>query len=325
VLTEPNAIATAAALLARGGVVAIPTETVYGLGADAANPDAVRRIFAIKGRPASHPVIVHVAGIDDIPRWSRHAPQAAYKLAERYWPGPLTLVLARAERVPDVVTGGQDTVALRAPAHALTQSLLRAFGGGIAAPSANRFGRVSPTCAQHVRDDLGGEVDMVLDGGPCTIGLESTILALAGGRPSLLRPGAIGPQELSETLGEPIALPSGVPDIRVPGALAAHYAPRTPLERIAAESLAARVAQLHGAGARVACLTLGIAPTGLGDTPCLVLPAAAADYGARLYDALRQLDVLQVDRVLAVSPPDSPAWLAVNDRLRRAATGSDKG
>jgi len=311
----------ASEILARGGVVAIPTETVYGLGADAANPDAVRRVFAIKGRPTNHPVIVHVSGVDDLPRWSRQPPRAAYLLAERYWPGPLTLVLPRASRVPDAVTGGQETVALRAPAHPLTQALLAHFGGGIAAPSANRFGRVSPTTAEHVRADLGDEVDLVLDGGPCRIGLESTILALVGARPTLLRPGAIGFEALSAVLGEEIALSAAVA-IRAPGALAAHYAPRTPLELLAAEALPARLAQLLDKGRLPACLALGTLPPLPPEVPCLILPAEAAAYAARLYAALRELDGAGADGILAVQPPDTPAWHAINDRLRRAARGS---
>jgi L-threonylcarbamoyladenylate synthase len=314
-------VSLAADILARGGVVAIPTETVYGLGADAANPDAVRRVFAIKGRPANHPVIVHLSGVDDLPYWSRQVPRAAYLLAERYWPGPLTLVLERASRVPDAVTGGQDTVAVRAPAHPLTLDLLRRFGGGIAAPSANRFGRVSPTTAEHVRVDLGDEVDLVLDGGPCRIGLESTILALVGARPMLLRPGDIGLEALSAVLGEEIALPASV-RIRAPGALAAHYAPRTPLELLSAEALPVRLVQLLDDGRSPACLALGTAPPLPPEVPCLVLPADAAAYGARLYAALRELDGAGADRILAATPPDTPAWLAIKDRLSRAARGS---
>lgn len=325
-MTEPPPVddallIEASQILARGGVVAIPTETVYGLAADASNPDAVRRVFAIKGRPANHPVIVHLSAVDDLARWARHPPRAAYLLAERYWPGPLTLVLERASRVPDGVTGGQDTVALRAPAHPLTLELLRRFGGGVAAPSANRFGRVSPTTAQHVRADLGDEVDLVLDGGPCRIGLESTILALVGARPTLLRPGAIGMEALSAVLGEEIALPAAV-RIRAPGALAAHYAPRTPLELLSLEALPARLAELLDDGRLPACLALGIAPPLPPEVPSIILPADAAAYAARLYAALRELDGARADRILVVQPPATPAWLAINDRLGRAARGS---
>ena len=316
-------LSEAVQILRRGGVVAIPTETVYGLGADAENPAAVRRVFEIKGRPANHPVIVHLSGAEALAAWSRHPPRAAYALAERFWPGPLTLVLPRAERVPDAVTGGQDTVALRAPDHPLTQRLLARFGGGIAAPSANRFGRVSPTTAQHVRDDLGGAVDLVLDGGPCAVGLESTILALAGGRPRLLRPGAIGPEALGEVLGEPVEGPAGPAGaVRAPGALPSHYAPRAPVELVAEAAVPARLRALVERGLRPACLCLGAAAERPARVAFAVLPADAAGYGAGLYAALRALDAARPDRILVAAPPVTGDWLAVNDRLGRAAHGS---
>jgi L-threonylcarbamoyladenylate synthase len=320
-------------VLRGGGVVAIPTETVYGLGADAENPTAVRRIFAIKGRPANHPLIVHIAGVDRLADWSPQPSAAAMALAERFWPGPLTLVLPRANRVPDAVTGGQDTVALRAPAHPLTRRLLERFGGGIAAPSANRFGRISPTTAQHVRDDLGAAVDLVLDGGPCRIGLESTIVALVGPRPRLLRPGAIGPEALNEVIGEVISDAREPPPeharaadaaIRTPGALAAHYAPRAPLELVPAEALAGRVRALLDHGERPACLGRGERPSLPADLPFALLPGDVAGYGAGLYAALRALDAARPDRILLVAPPADPDWLAVNDRLHRAAHGSGR-
>ncbi|MBK1707309.1 L-threonylcarbamoyladenylate synthase [Halochromatium glycolicum] len=316
-------------VLSAGGVVAIPTETVYGLGADAENPAAVRHIFAIKGRPANHPLIVHLAGADRVGDWSPQPSAAAMALAERFWPGPLTLVLPRAERVPDAVTGGQDTVALRAPDHPLTLALLERFGGGIAAPSANRFGRISPTTAQHVRDDLGAAVDLVLDGGPCRIGLESTIVALIGPRPQLLRPGAIGPEALSEVIGKPVDPPlkhAGASEaaVRTPGALAAHYAPRAPLELIPADALTGRLSKLLDHGERPACLGLGERPSLPAEIPFALLPADAAGYGAGLYAALRALDAARPDRILLVAPPAGADWLAVNDRLRRAAHGSGR-
>ena len=310
-------------ILRRGGVVGIPTETVYGLGADAENPAAVRRVFAIKGRPANHPVIVHLHDVAALADWSFRPPRAAYLLAERFWPGPLTLVLPRSRRVPDAVTGGQDTVALRAPDHPLTQRLLELFGGGIAAPSANRFGRVSPTTAQHVRDDLGDDIDLVLDGGPCAVGLESTIVALVGPRPLLLRPGAIGPEALSHVLGQPIDAPAPRGNaIRAPGALASHYAPRARLELVAADALPARLHQLLALGERPAVLAIGAPPKLPEPLPFAVLPGDAAGYGAGLYAALRALDAARPDRILVVAPPSAPDWLAVNDRLGRAARGS---
>ena len=208
----------AAELLRQGELVAFPTETVYGLGADAANPAAVAKIFAVKGRPADHPLIVHLPGDDHIERWARDVPAAAYELAEAFWPGPLTLILKRQPGVPDAVTGGQDTVGLRVPGHPLALELLREFKGGVAAPSANRFGHISPTCADHVRDELGSAPDLILDGGDCQVGLESTIISLVDDRPILLQPGVISLPELCEALGRGVVLPDQPdPALRAPG------------------------------------------------------------------------------------------------------------
>src|SRR4249919_832993 len=195
-LVPDSEIARAAAILRAGGLVAFPTETVYGLGADASSPAALGRMFAAKGRPSDHPVIVHLQAGEDLTHWARNIPVVAQQLADHFWPGPLTLVLRRAAGVLDAVTGGQETVGLRTPSHPIAQRLLKAFGGGIAAPSANRFGRVSPTTAQHVRDELGDALDLILDGGPCEVGIESTIVDLSTGTPVLLRPGRIGVAEI---------------------------------------------------------------------------------------------------------------------------------
>ncbi len=193
-------IREAVAVLKRGGLVAFPTETVYGLGADASNPAAVARIYKVKGRPVNHPVIVHIGDAGRLECWAREVPNDARKLAARFWPGPLTLVLKRALGVGDYLTGGEDTIGLRMPNHPVALELLRQFGGGIAAPSANKFGRISPTTAEHVSDDLGDEVDLILDGGPCEIGIESTIIDLSRDRPVLLRPGRISVEEIAATL-----------------------------------------------------------------------------------------------------------------------------
>ena len=235
-----RAIASAASLLRNGGVVAFPTETVYGLGAAAENNEAVRRIFSIKGRPADHPLIVHLADAGMIGRWAREIPDAAFRLAEYFWPGPLTIVLRRSASVSDLVTGGLDTVGIGCPAHPVSRALLREFGGGVAAPSANRFGRISPTCADHVRDELGSAPDLILDGGDCQVGLESTIISLVDDRPVLLRPGGISLPELCEALGREVAHP-GQPDpaLRAPGCHASHYAPLTPSFIISAVNLPA--------------------------------------------------------------------------------------
>ena len=229
-------IARAAAILRAGGLVAFPTETVYGLGADASNAQAVAKIFAAKGRPQDHPLIVHLAGVDWLPQWAREIPPAAHKLAAAFWPGPLTLILKRAAGVPDCVTGGQDSVGLRIPGHPVALELLRAFAGeeggrrfsGIAAPSANKFGRISPTSAEHVRAELGASVDAVLDGGECEVGIESTIVDLSRGRAVLLRPGQLTAAQIAAVLGWEVEAPDAAAP-RAPGALASHYAPRTPI------------------------------------------------------------------------------------------------
>src|SRR6185503_20849697 len=198
---DPASIQTAVDVLRKGGLVAFPTETVYGLGADADNEQALKAIFRVKGRPETHPLIIHLNRREQLQDWAASIPDSARKLAERFWPGPLTLILKKASRVSKVVTGGQETVGLRVPDHPAALSLLREFGGGVAAPSANRFGRVSPTTAEHVRQDLGGDVDFILDGGPCSIGVESTIVDLSSGDPVILRPGGLTKERLEETLG----------------------------------------------------------------------------------------------------------------------------
>lgn len=314
---DPERIARAAELLRRGGVVAFPTETVYGLGADARNVDAVRRVFAIKGRPAHHPLIVHLAGADWLDDWARAVPDGARELATAFWPGPLTLVLPRRSRVPDAVTGGQDSVALRVPDHPVALALIAA-AGALVAPSANRFGHVSPTTAEHVRAELGEAVDMILDGGPCRVGVESTILSLLTDTPTLLRPGAVTPQAIEAVLGRPVARGDG--GVRVPGALPAHYAPSTPLALHPAADLPDRAATLAAAGRRVLVLTLG---ERVGPMParvhCHVLPAEADACARLLYATLRSLDAAGGDVILVQTPPDGPDWDAVRDRLTRAA------
>ncbi|MEM1418303.1 MAG: L-threonylcarbamoyladenylate synthase, partial [Myxococcota bacterium] len=221
----------AAAVLRRGGLVAFPTETVYGLGAAARDPEAVAKVFRAKGRPADHPLIVHVAHADAAPAGAARWDARAARLAERFWPGPLTLIVPKAGDVPGTVTGGQDTVGLRVPDHALARELLTAFGDGVAAPSANRFGAVSPTTAAHVALELADAVDLLLDGGPCRVGVESTIVDLSGERARLLRPGGVAAEAIEEVLGTRLASAAGAP--RAPGTLASHYAPRAALELVA--------------------------------------------------------------------------------------------
>ena len=303
----------AAAILRRGGLVAFPTETVYGLGADASNAAAMARLYAVKGRPGDHPVIVHFADAGAAFGWAREVPDAARRLAAKFWPGPLTLVLKRAPHVGDFVTGGQDTVGVRVPVHPLALEVIAAFGGGVAAPSANRFGRVSPTTAQHVHEDLGADVDLVADGGPCGVGIESTIVDVSRGTPVLLRPGGISRAELEAALGSPVALPDAEAP-RVSGSLAAHYAPRTPARLVSSEALEAEIARL-GPTAGV------LAFSGPDDRVdfWLRMPRDPAAYAQKLYAALRELDSTGCALLLIESPPPVPEWQAVLDRLRRAA------
>ena len=303
----------AAAILKRGGLVAFPTETVYGLGADASNAAAMARLYAVKGRPGDHPVIVHFADPAAAFAWASEVPDAARRLAAKFWPGPLTLVLKRAPHVGDFVTGGQDTVGVRVPVHPLALEVIAAFGGGVAAPSANRFGRVSPTTAQHVHEDLGADVDLVVDGGPCGVGIESTIVDVSRGTRVLLRPGGISRAELEAALGSPVALPDAEAP-RVSGSLAAHYAPRTPARLVSSEALEAEIARL-GPTAGV------LAFSGPDDRVdfWLRMPPDPAAYAQKLYAALRELDSTGCALLLIESPPPVPEWQAVLDRLRRAA------
>jgi L-threonylcarbamoyladenylate synthase len=305
-------IRRAVEILKAGGLVAFPTETVYGLGADAANEKAMKRLYAVKRRPSDHPVIVHFGSRDDAFAWARDVPAAARKLAERYWPGPLTLILKRSALAKDFVTGGQDTVGLRVPSHPVAQELLKEFRGGIAAPSANRFGLVSPTTAAHVREDLGKDVDLVLEGGPSEVGIESTILDLSGASPALLRPGHISRKELEATIGGPI-LEGADSGPRHPGGLERHYAPRTPARLVSTHALDKEISKLNE---RVAVLAFS-RPDERVDY-WLRMPREPQAYAQRLYAALRELDTAGCERILVEAPPESAEWSAVRDRLKRA-------
>jgi L-threonylcarbamoyladenylate synthase len=318
---SPDNIDRAAHLLRSGQLVSFPTETVYGLGADARNPDAIRRIFAAKGRPAEHPLIVHLAGAAALRRWARTVPAAAMALAEAFWPGPLTLILPRAADVPDAVTGGQDSVGLRVPGHPVALALLARFadlgGEGVAAPSANRFGGVSATTAQHVADDFGDEVALILDGGPCRHGIESTIVGFTGAEPELLRPGALGLEQLSRVLGRaPGVAGSAAP--RAPGTLAAHYAPRTPARLMPPGELRAALGRLGSPAGHIAVLAHSVTQPPLFEGTWFDAPAHDAAYAHELYANLRALDAQAADEIWIEAPPDGPEWSAVRDRLRRA-------
>jgi L-threonylcarbamoyladenylate synthase len=301
---EPTTdVERAARAIARGGLVAIPTETVYGLAADATDPAAVSRIFAVKGRPASHPLIVHLAGVDDLDRWARAVPLEARRLAELSWPGPLTVIVPRSDLVPDEVTGGRDSVGLRVPAHPMTLELIRLTGSGLAAPSANRFGGVSPTTAGHVVDDLEGlldpDLDVVLDGGACPVGVESTIVDFCNGPPQILRAGGITPEEVAELLETDLADASG--PARASGMLESHYAPRSRV--LLVESHAEAVA----------------ASAGFPDALVLDLSDDLAASARTLYADLRDADDQGIATIIAVMPAPIGLGHALRDRLTKAA------
>jgi len=306
-------VVDAVSILRDGGLVALPTETVYGLGANALDPAAVARVFKVKGRPEHHPLIVHLADADHLPGWAEVPPEA-WLLAERFWPGPLTMVLPRGPLALDAVTGGLATVGLRVPAHPLTQAVLAGLGSGIAAPSANRFGHVSPTTAAHVALDLADDVDGILDGGACEVGIESTIVDLSrlgGIDPVVLRLGAITPAQIAEVLGRPVGLRTHAATTAVgerataPGQLASHYAPRARLELVPRGELAARAAALSHLNVVV-----------LGDDQ---LGHSAKSWAQQLYAALRKVDATSPDLILVVTPPPGSLSAAVADRLQRAS------
>jgi L-threonylcarbamoyladenylate synthase len=308
--------------LREGEVVAFPTETVYGLGADASNPDAVRKIFELKGRPATHPLIVHIEHPRALERWALSVPPAAAALAEKFWPGPLTLILRRAPAVDLAITGGQDTVAVRVPGHPVAQQLLRAFGSGIAAPSANRYGRISPTRPEHVRDEFGDDVRIVLDGGDCKIGLESTIVSCVDTVPRILRPGSLTLTQLRTVVPDLQAGPAnGAP--RVPGSDAKHYAPRTSLSIVASRTLEEVVGQLTEHRERIAVLAMR-PPRVANKYMTWINAGRRADvYGRELYVNLRTLDKSGAKEILAEEVPSGEAWDAVRDRLHRAASAEN--
>lgn len=323
---DQQQIDLAARALEAGQLVAFPTETVYGLGADAENPAAVAAIYAAKGRPQDHPVIVHLAPEAPLDYWACDIPPQAQALAAAFWPGPLTMILKRAPNIPDAVSGGQDTVGLRCPAHPVALALLRAFKGGkggVAAPSANKFGHVSPTLAEHVQQEFGsdGSVAMVLDGGPSQVGIESTIVDLSRldtHGPVLLRPGQIGAEAIAAVIDQVPAAPDAAAP-RASGTLESHYAPHTPVAMQEHATLLDTLAALHGAGRKVALIHMNDMPA---THAALRLPAAPGGFAHALYAALRTMDGQGADVILVEAPPQGGDWLGVNDRLRRAAHGS---
>lgn len=304
-----------------GELVAFPTETVYGLGANALHAPAVRKIFELKGRPLSHPLIVHLDSVRFLQRWARDVPEAATRLAEKFWPGPLTLVLPRGDKVNDLVSGGQDTVAVRVPAHPMALQLLNAFGGGIAAPSANRYGRVSPTRADHVREEFGDSVRVILDGGACNVGLESTIVACLNGTVRLLRPGAVSLTQLKQVVGEVLG-DTGEPVPRVPGAVIGHYAPLTPLSIVDKGELDGIAAALSEGGQRIAVLAQRPPLRTYRHVTWVNAGTRVDSYAREFYNHLRTLDRASCARILVQAVPEDERWAAVRDRLQRAAAGS---
>jgi len=318
------AVREAARVLHAGGLVAFPTETVYGLGAHALDPAAVERIYRAKGRPAYNPLIVHVAHVDAARALSGAWPAAADRLAERFWPGPLTLVVPKAASIPDAVSAGLPTVGVRVPAHPVAHALLEAAAIPVAAPSANRSSHVSPTTAEHVRRSLDGRIDLILDAGPTPVGIESTVLSLAGPVPTVLRPGSIPIDALREVLGEvrvggedaggEAARPS-------PGMLDRHYAPSAEVRLFDSDARAAALAKASwAAGEERRIGVIAFAPAGAPATQVIEMPADAAEYAARLYAALHELDAAGCEAIWIEQVPDTPAWAAVRDRLHRAAT-----
>ena len=322
-----EALTRAAQVLAAGGLVAIPTETVYGLAADALDADAVDRIFAAKGRPATNPLIVHVADTAMARSLAADWPQAAELITASLWPGPVTVIVPRGPRIPDTVTAGGPTVALRCPEHPLARRLIATLGRPLAAPSANRSMQLSPTTAGHVLEGLGNRIDIILDGGPCGRGIESTVVDCTTDPPRILRPGPIGRIELEAVLGRPVldvtAAHDAAAPARSPGTLPRHYAPKTPLEVSA--TAAERVEELVQAGKRIAWLTSRIDDPGVRllaasrDLLVVPMPSDPAAFATSLYATLHAIDSRSLDRIIVDTPPDTEPWRAVTDRLSRAA------
>ncbi len=310
-----NDIAKAVEILKQGGLVAIPTETVYGLGADARNPDALRKIFLAKQRPMDHPVIVHLAAVAELSEWACDVSEAALTLANTYWPGPLTLILKKAAAVNKLITGGQNTIGLRVPNHPVALELLQHFGGGIAAPSANRFGRISPTTANAVREELGDVVDLILDGGQCAVGVESTIVDVSGNTPVILRPGMISAAEIEKTLHQSIGTKTkNAP--RVSGSLESHYAPNTKTRLLTA----AEIDLLLSTDKPFAIVSLRDISVHGSNIFIRKMPNTAAEYAHDLYSVLRDLDKKQFNQIIIETVPEFSEWDAIRDRLQRATS-----
>lgn len=320
-MTKRSNITQAVTILRHGGLVAFPTETVYGLGADAKNEEAIRKVFKAKGRPYDHPLIVHIGKIEELNVWARDIPPLAMKLARVFWPGPLTLILKKQSQVPDILTGRQDTIGIRIPKHPVALSLLQAFGSGIAAPSANKFTHISPTTAAAVKEELGKEVGLILDGGECEVGLESTILNLSTLQPTILRPGMISAQALEEVMGVKVTSSrQDTPEPRVPGMHHLHYAPLTKALLIETKAIPQMVEQLQPQDLPAAFLIYSDLTLPQSNKMHWVrMPPNAFQYAHHLYHMLRTLDNQHYKVIFIESVPHNVEWEAIRDRLLRAS------
>ncbi len=320
-MTIPD-IKKAVSILEQGGLVALPTETVYGLGADAANPKAVERIFLVKERPQDHPLIVHLADVSQLDAWARDIPPVAKLLAKAFWPGPMTLILNKKSTVLDLVTAGQDTVGVRIPSHPVAREVLAAFGRGVAAPSANKFTHVSPTTASAVKDELGNEVDLILDGGMCEVGLESTIIDVTGGQPVILRPGMITAEDIEAVLNVPVAAAAIEMVTKVPGMHELHYAPTTKTVLIEHFDIPVLLHTITTKDLPVVLMVRSEPLIPMTDHVFWVrMPDKAKDYAHELYRTLRSLDAQGYQRIIIENVPNDSDWVAIRDRLKKA-TGS---
>lgn len=318
-MIDKKILEEAVAILQRGGLVAMPTETVYGLCADAGNALAVKKIFDVKQRPSNHPVIVHLAEIEQINDWAVDVSLDSLTLAKTFWPGPLTLILKKAPHVLDEVTGQQDSIGLRIPNHPVALALLKAFGKGLAAPSANRFGRISPTTAEAVREELGDRIELVLEGGMCTVGVESTIVDMRGEFPIILRPGIISAEQIEQVLNKKVVC-IGEDSPRVSGHMKSHYAPSTEVKLISAADLSAFLLNLTTDELPIGLMTQHAIALSNSAVHQVVMPSSVELYAHDLYQALRQLDKMGFKRLIIEEVPDGKEWNAVRDRLNKAAS-----